>query len=212
MLARPEIPEGLSPSRWTTVAAVSALLSARHYLGPSRRGVAWVDEAGCIVLARPTGRRVPYYWLELSRWCLLGRTPNAGSTQWAKFVRDVRKRYPECTTIVSYSDPSVGHDGALYRACNWWWAPTWHRLRPPPSGNGSWRPGEAQAVKDRWVYPLRKDPSRVHLLVAQDEAVLGRMPWARYKEPGGADYKRWKAWQELTGGGICWRGQRYQKG
>lgn len=177
---------------WTTTEAVSAMLREHHYLGPLRRGVAWVSEAGCIVVARPTARGVPATWLELSRWCLLGRTKNAGSTQWAQFVRDVRKQYPECTTILSYSDPSAGHDGALYRACNWWWAPTWLRLRPPPSGNGSWRPGEVQAVKDRWVYPLRKDAQRADLLVAKDDSVLKRMPWARYVEPGGADYKRWK--------------------
>ncbi len=86
-------------------------------------------------------------------------------------------------------------DGALYRACNWWWAPTWHRLRPPPTGNGAWKVGEQQAVKDRWVYALRKDNSRPEILVAKDDAVLRRMPWARYTEPGGADYRRWKAMQ-----------------
>lgn len=177
---------------WTTTEEVSAMLREHHYLGPLRRGVAWVSDAGCIVVARPTARGVPASWLELSRWCLLGRTKNAGSTQWAQFVRDVRKQYPECTTIVSYSDPSAGHDGALYRACNWWWAPTWHRLRPPPTGNGAWKAGEQQAVKDRWVYALRKDAERPALLVAKDDSVLKRMPWARYTEPGGADYKRWK--------------------
>lgn len=177
---------------WTTTDDVAPMLQAHHYLGPLRRGIAWADAAGCIVVARPTARGVPAHWLELSRWCLVGRVKNAGSRQWAAFVRDVRKAYPECTTLVSYSDPAAGHDGALYRACNWWWAPTWLRLRPPPSGNGSWRPGEAQAVKDRWVYPLRKDAQRAELLVAKDDAILKRMPWARYTEPGGADYKRWK--------------------
>ena len=177
---------------WTTAKAVSPMLRENHYLGPLRRGVAWANEAGCIVLARPTSRCVPATWFELSRWCLVERKPNAGSSQWAQFIRDVRKRYPECTTIVSYSDPSAGHDGALYRACNWWWAPTWHRLRPPPTGNGSWQEGKVQAVKDRWVFALKKDPDRVQVLVAKDESVLKRMPWARYQEPGGADYKRFK--------------------
>jgi len=180
---------------WTTPAAVAPLLAASHYLGPLRRGEAWSSESGCIIVARPTARGVPKAWLELSRWCIVSPVKNAGSEQWAAFVRAVRARYPDCTTIVSYSDPSVGHTGALYRACNWWWAPTWHRLRPPPSGNGSWRIGEAQAVKDRWVYALRKDPLRAGVLVAKDAAVLKRMPWARYKEPGGADFKRWKAEQ-----------------
>lgn len=177
---------------WTTTDDVSPMLQAHHYLGPLRRGIAWANEHGCIIVARPTARGVPTHWLELSRWCLIGRVKNAGSQQWAQFVRELRQHYPQCTTIVSYSDPAAGHDGALYRACNWLWAPTWLRLRPPPSGNGSWRPGEVQAVKDRWVYPLRKDAARVELLVAKDEAILKRMPWARYTEPSGADYKRWK--------------------
>lgn len=177
---------------WKNPEDVAAVLAENHYLGPLRRGVAWQDENGVIILARPTSRGVPASWLELSRWCLLHRVKNAGSSQWARFVRDVKKRYPDCTTIVSYSDPSVGHDGALYRACNWWWAPTWHRLRPPPSGNGSWQEGKPQAVKDRWIYPLRKDPAREAILVAKDESILKRMPYARYREPGGADYRRWK--------------------
>ena len=181
---------------WVATESVAAMLREHHYLGPIRRGGAWVSDAGCIVVARPTARGVPASWLELSRWCLLGRVKNAGSKQWARFVRDLRKRYPECTTIISYSDPSAGHDGALYRACNWWWAPTWHRLRPPPTGNGSWRVGKQQAVKDRWVYALRKDPARGALLVAKDESVLKRMPWARYPEPGRAEDKRWRTLQE----------------
>ena len=77
---------------WTTADAVSAMLREHHYLGPLRRGVAWTSEAGCIVVARPTARGVPAHWLELSRWCLLGRKKNAGSMQWAQFVRDVRKQ------------------------------------------------------------------------------------------------------------------------
>ena len=36
---------------------------------------------------------------------------------------------------------------------------------------------------------------RADVLVAKDDSVLKRMPWARYAEPGGADYKRWKALQ-----------------
>ncbi len=188
---------GPGDSGWATPKAVAEMLERHHYLGPLKRGIAWVNDSGCIVVARPTARGIPTTWLELSRWCIKDRVPNAGSSQWAKFVKDVRRRFPDCTTIVSYSDPSVGHNGALYRACNWWWAPTWLRLRPPPSGNGSWKDGVVQAVKDRWVFPLRPDPNRRRVLVAKDESVLKKMPWARYVEPGGADFKKW---QEFTVG------------
>lgn len=177
---------------WVPTADVSGFLAEHHYLGALRRGSAWRDEYGVIVVASPTARGVPSTWLELSRWCIVSGVPNAGSRQWSAFCRAVRLRFPASTTIVSYSDPSVGHSGALYRACNWWWAPTWHRLRPPPTGNGSWTVGHSQSVKDRWVFALAPDVGRVDVLVAKDAAVLRRMPWARYVEPGGADFKTFR--------------------
>jgi len=73
-------------------------------------------------------------------------------------------QFPEVTTCVSYSDPSVGHTGALYKACNWQWAPTWHRLKPPPTGNGSWDGQTQQSVKDRWIFRLRPDAQRADIL------------------------------------------------
>lgn len=175
---------------------VTVCLRHNHYLGPAKRGAAWVNWAGVIVVSNPSSRRLPHdTWLELTRWCLTPHShdrPNAGSQTWAQFVRALRERMPHVTTIVSYSDPSQGHTGALYRACNWWWAPTWHRLRPPPSGNGSWQEGKTQSVKDRWVFALRRDSRRQELLCITDGGVLRRFPWARYAEPGGVPYSEWK--------------------
>jgi len=159
------------------------VLSERHYLGPTKAaGFAWKDEYGCIVFAAPRARGIPHRWLEVVRWCLYG-TKNGGSKQWADAVAMIRRQRPECTTVVSYSDPSNGHTGALYRACNWLWAPTWHRLRPPPTGNGSWTDGKAQSVKDRWVYPLQPDDGREDVLSMKDESVMRLCPWASYREP-----------------------------
>ena len=155
------------------VRTVTQFLDAHHYLGATRRGVAWSDELGVLVLAAPTSRHLPGDWLELSRWCLVG-VPNGGSMQWARVVRWLHAERPDVTTVVSYSDPAVGHTGALYRACNWLWAPTWQRLRPPPSGNGSWRPGELSSVKDRWVFPLAPDVRRVEVLAVKDESLVRR--------------------------------------
>jgi hypothetical protein len=172
---------------WTTCRSVTGILVEKHYLGPISRGTAWRDEFGVIIVAQPTSRRLPGYWLELSRWCIVGDQENAGSRQWAAFARELRSAFSTVTTVVSYSDPSYGHTGALYRACNWWWAPTWMRLRPPPSGGGSWDGETQESVKDRWVFPLRRDEDRVRLLTAQDAALLRRWPWARYSEPGGVN-------------------------
>lgn len=144
------------------VSYVNPELEERHYLGQTKRGTAWVDEYGCAVWASPTARHIPTHWMELTRWCLKG-IKNGGSRQFKAMRRWLMDRFPDCTTLVSYSDPSAGHTGALYRACNWLWAPTWHRIVPPPTGNGDWGTG-GQSVKDRWVFPLRPDADRVSVL------------------------------------------------
>jgi hypothetical protein len=139
------------------------MLEAQHYLGKSRRA-RWTyqDEFGVMVWANPTSRRLPQQqWLELVRWCLTGEK-NGGSQQWGRVRRLLLQIFPDVTTCVSYSDPSVGHTGALYKACNWRWKPTWHRLKPPP--NGSWVKGAPQSVKDRWVFYLRPDALRESIL------------------------------------------------
>lgn len=160
---------------------VADFLDAHHYLGRTGRGVAWSDELGVIVLAPPTSRYLPKDWLELSRWCIVGG-PNAGSQQWARVARWIRAERPEVTTVVSYSDPSAGHTGALYKACNWIWAPTWLRLRPPPSGGGSWDGITQQHPKDRWIFPLRPDPRRPQVLKVDDESLV-RRGCPQYIEP-----------------------------
>ena len=163
------------------VANVAAFLDAHHYLGRARRGVAWSDDLGVLVLASPTSRHLPTDWLELSRWCLIGER-NGGSRQWARVARWLREERPDVTTVVSYSDPSVGHTGALYRACNWIWAPTWQRLRPPPTGGGSWDGKTIQAPKDRWVFPLQPDPRRAGVLAVNDPSLV-RRGCPQYVEP-----------------------------
>jgi hypothetical protein len=162
-------------SMWVSTKSVGAFLDARHDLGAVNRGFAWSDEFGVLVLAKPTTRRLPQdgSWLELVRWCLVG-IHNGGSMQWSRVHRELRSVHEGCTTVVSYSDPSQGHDGALYRACNWRWAPTWHRLRPPPTGNGKWKTKEQQAPKDRWVFDMRADPRRADLLRVNDESLQRR--------------------------------------
>jgi len=191
---------------FVAVADTAEMLAAHHYLGPCKRGrFAWMDKHGCIVFARPASRNLPKSWLELSRWCIVeGR----GSEQWAALIRAFKDQCvligADNTTIVSYSDPRAGHTGALYRACNWLWAPTWHRLRPPPTGNGAWTTDAGQAVKDRWVFPLMRDADRAAVLAVKDDSINRRMPWAEYREPvwsrgsfrphtGGGDYQQFAA-------------------
>lgn len=184
---------------WTMPRSVAGILAEHHYLGAVKRGIAWHDAHGVIVVAPPTARHIPQGWLELVRWCITSREKNAGSRQWAAFVRALRRARPDVTTIVSYSDPSQGHTGALYRACNWLWAPTWHRLRPPPTGNGAWTPEARQSVKDRWVFLLRPDAQRIERLTVQDSSILKRLLWVAYAEPRGVPFKTWLEAQPKMG-------------
>lgn len=171
-----------------SVTECNRFLVGRHYLGPTKTAAfGWRDEFGVMLFARPRSRHLPPDWLELVRWCLRGEK-NDGSRQWSGFARWARVNIA-ATTIVSYSDPSQGHTGALYRACNWEWAPTWLRLRPPPTGNGAWTADKQQATKDRWVFPLRVDERRPQVLLVNDDSIMRRMPWASY--PG--NYKQFKA-------------------
>lgn len=170
------------------------ILARYHYLGPIHRGDVFRDERGVMVFANPSSRRLPHdTWLELVRWCIVS---GLGSEQWKAARAWLLSTYPNATTVVSYSDPAAGHTGALYRACGWLWAPTWHRLREPPSGNGNWGTGR-QAVKDRWIAVLRPDADRAAVLRVQDDSLRARLPWAEYREP------RWKRRHALreTGGG-----------
>jgi len=168
-----------------TTKETASILAEHHYLGAARRGFSLRYKGNVVVLSNPSSRRLPHEtWLELTRWLLMtGGDKSSGSQMWSQVAKWLVANRPEITTVVSYSDPSVGHTGALYRACNWAWAPTWHRLRPPPTGNGAWTDGKTQSTKDRWVYPLRPDDDRAAILLVKDKSILRRMPRAVWKEP-----------------------------
>jgi hypothetical protein len=156
-----------------TLVEANDLLAHRHYLGP----IEWArfvlcqwqggTVVGAMVFRPPTSRHLPLdeTWFELVRWCLTPEGgPNAGSRMHKVAVATIKRQFPRVTTLVSYSDPSVGHRGALYRACSWQWRPTWHRIAPAPSGHGSWDRMTRQEPKDRWVFALRPDARREDVL------------------------------------------------
>lgn len=169
------------------------LLARHHYLGPLKSGGALTvigARDGALVAAMvwkmPTNRHLPAdgTWLELARWCLTpGAGENAGSRMHKWACRLIRSHMNRVTTLISYSDPSQGHTGSLYRACNWEWAPTWLRLRPPPTGQGDWGTGR-QEVKDRWIFCLKPDATRHDVLTVRDLASV------RYWREHGSDAER----------------------
>lgn len=198
-------PEGITDAHGVTWSPegspdVAAFLAANHYLGPlvsadlTVSGYAGGELVAVMMWRHPTARNLPVTrWLELSRWCLTplaGR--DAGSRMHKAAVRLIRQHRPHVTTLVSYSDPDQGHTGSLYRACNWAWCPTWQRLRTPPSGNGAWSPGQRQAVKDRWIFPVRPDPQRAADLAVKDDSAV------RYWQANAKDYERRWSQRSLT--------------
>jgi hypothetical protein len=147
------------PTGWCTAVEANNVFADRHYLGPCRRAIAyWIDEAGALAFAHPTARMIPNDGtvIELTRWCITSTEPNAGSQQWARVRRQLRHRFPDALTVVSYADTDL-HDGALYRAANWTPAHTHHTFSNYPTRSGK-RPNDTEHVapKRRYLYPIRR--------------------------------------------------------
>ncbi len=185
---------------------VAEFLDEHHYLG--RRGgrsvFALRNKSGALVFStKPQAGSLPRDgWLELSRWCLTSEDKNAGSRHWARTKRWLLQN-TDATTVVTYSDPSR-HDGALYRAAGFLWAPSTQFLLKNMKLAGERHEDRPYVDKNRWVYPLRPDDRR-------QEALTIRHPWlynstelkflCDWNEPrwkrgrwtgGGKDYARWR--------------------
>lgn len=78
---------------------------------------------GCIVYSAPPREADKRYggktW-ELARLYLLDEIPkNAETWLIGKSVRYIKRENPEVKFLLSYADPSVGHEGTIYKAANW---------------------------------------------------------------------------------------------
>jgi hypothetical protein len=78
---------------------------------------------GGIVFALPpreTAKRYGGVTWELARLWIEDKIPSNAET-WliAQAVRHIRKHRPAVQTLVSDADPSVGHQGTVYKAANW---------------------------------------------------------------------------------------------
>jgi len=77
---------------------------------------------GCIVFALPppeTSKRYGGTTWELARLFIDDEMPRNSET-WliAKAIKFIRRNHADVRFIVSYADPSVGHEGTIYRAAN----------------------------------------------------------------------------------------------
>lgn len=108
---------------------VAAMIS-RHYIGKwpgvcvlilalKRAGAA----IGCIVFALPpreTSKRYGGVTWELARLWLGDEVPkNAETYLIGRAVRYIRQKHRDVLALVSYADPSAGHQGTIYKAANW---------------------------------------------------------------------------------------------
>jgi len=72
------------------------------------------------IWTNPSSPKLPQQtWLMMKRWAVAPDAPaNTGSRMMGWMVRNIRRRLPEVTILVSYSDPDT-HDGAIYKASGW---------------------------------------------------------------------------------------------
>lgn len=101
-----------------------------HYLG-KRPGVVVlammmlrdVFAVGFIAYALPppeTAKRYGGLTWEMARLWISDDVPRNGES-WliAQSVRHIKREHPNVTALVTYADPSAGHQGTIYRAANW---------------------------------------------------------------------------------------------
>lgn len=94
-----------------------------------------------------------FIWLELRRLAVAPDAPKFTAT-WmiAKMIKDIKKRFPDITRLVSYQDTEV-HTGTIYAASNW--------KKDSISKFQEWTTKKRQrnalqskADKVRWIYDL----------------------------------------------------------
>jgi hypothetical protein len=113
------------------LAAAKRIIKERHYLQSLPRGrVRWYGFDGVIVvfcwlpifqmgLSRSiVGQPGMVIWDLARLWAPDGHAPNALTSAISQACKDVR-RSEKVDLFVAYADPTVGHDGHVYRAASW---------------------------------------------------------------------------------------------
>jgi len=81
------------------------------------------EKVGCIIYSAPpmqTEKRLGGKTWELARLYLIDRMPKNSET-WliGQSIKYIKRERRDVLFLVSYADPTVGHDGTIYRAANW---------------------------------------------------------------------------------------------
>ncbi len=74
----------------------------------------------CAIWTNPIARTLPQLeWIELNRFAIAPDAPkNTASRMLAWMARDIRKRFPGVTRLISYQD-CESHSGTIYKAAGW---------------------------------------------------------------------------------------------
>lgn len=166
--------------------AIIPFVSQYHYLGKSMpRGcnkwyVLLIDNKirGVAAFGIPAGRNcIKKYGegtLELRRFVLCPSLPkNSGSWFMSKCLNQLKEH-----NILSYSDPAAGHEGVLYKACNYFWLGKQRQGSTKVKVGETLMFGQAHSVrnmknkqfvympkKDIWFYPARNKKVDVARLI-----------------------------------------------
>lgn len=78
------------------------------------------ERVGAMLIGRPAARQYGEEILELTRMYFVDSAPkNTESSALAMMRAFVRKWFPSVRLLLSYSDPSQGHTGGIYKADGW---------------------------------------------------------------------------------------------
>ncbi len=96
-----------------------------------------------------------YIWIELRRLAIAPDAPKFAAT-WmiAKMIKDIKKKFPEVTRLVSYQDSEV-HTGIIYSAANWK-KDTVSTFKEWTTGSRKRNLLQSKSDKIRWIYELGK--------------------------------------------------------
>lgn len=102
----------------------SSLLNKWHYLGASCKGIvlAWGHSEGCCIYGNPRSRKIELWFPDLKMLELL-RMVGIDGHKWsltslmAQAHKVLKQRAVDI--LVTYADPTAGHNGTIYSAGNW---------------------------------------------------------------------------------------------
>ena len=108
---------------------MARLICHYHYTHsvPSGKSHYFYHDGAVVVFAIPANPNISKFltgtpnvvWDMARLWAPDGHRPNLLTEAISVATLKLRKLEPDCTCLVSYADPSMGHTGGVYRAASW---------------------------------------------------------------------------------------------